>query len=90
MGKKFFIDHKINSIQNYIPDDIKNLYNMMDVNIFQENIFHTKMILKEFDLNNYLFRVDKSMFLPGEKKRVKTRLKKEMQEIYYGRNMPKV
>lgn len=89
-GKKFFIDHKINSIQNYIPDDIKNLYNMMDVNIFQENIFHTKMILKEFDLNNYLFRVDKSMFLPGEKKRVKNRLKKEMQEIYYGRNMPKV
>ena len=23
---------------------------MIDVNVYQENIFHTKMILKEFDL----------------------------------------
>ena len=32
---------------------------MIDVNVYQENIFHTKMILKEFDLDNYLFGITK-------------------------------
>ena len=30
-GKKFFIDHKINSIQNYIDQEIRNKYQMIDV-----------------------------------------------------------
>ncbi|OHD17640.1 MAG: S-adenosylmethionine decarboxylase [Spirochaetes bacterium GWD1_27_9] len=88
-GKKFFIDHKINSIQNYIPDDTKDLYHMVDVNVYQENIFHTKMILKEFELKNYLFATPKSNLLPGEKKRIKQRLKREMKEIFCGRNIPR-
>lgn len=89
-GKKFFIDHKINSIQNYIADDIKDLYNMIDVNIYQENIFHTKMILKEFDLDNYLFGTAKKELLSGEKRKIKQRLKREMAEIFAGKNIPKV
>ncbi|KXG77679.1 adenosylmethionine decarboxylase [Thermotalea metallivorans] len=89
-GKKFFIDHKINSIQNYISGDTKDRYHMIDVNVYQENIFHTKCILKEFDLDNYLFGVTKKDLLPGEKKKIKKKLKKEMEEIFYGRNMPKV
>ncbi|VBB05079.1 s-adenosylmethionine decarboxylase core [Lucifera butyrica] len=89
-GKKFFIDHKINSIQNYISKDIRELYQMIDVNVYQENIFHTKMLLKEFDLDNYLFGTDKKELLPGEKKKIKQRLKKEMAEIYSGKNIPKV
>jgi len=89
-GKKLFIDHKINSIQNYIANDTRSRYQMMDVNVYQENIFHTKMILKEFDLDNYLFGITKSDLLPKEKRRIKQRLKKEMFEIFYGRNIPKV
>ncbi|MBA1332898.1 S-adenosylmethionine decarboxylase, partial [Candidatus Endoriftia persephone str. Guaymas] len=57
-GKKHYIDHKINSIQNYLARDTKNRYQMMDVNVYQENIFHTKMILKEFDLDGYLFGME--------------------------------
>jgi S-adenosylmethionine decarboxylase len=89
-GKKFFIDHKINSIQNYIRPDTRELYQMLDVNVYQENIFHTKMILKEFDLDNYLFGTAKGELLPGEKKKIKQRLKKEMAEIFAGCNIPKV
>ena len=89
-GKKFYIDHKINSIQNYIPKETRDLYQMIDVNVYQENIFHTKMILKEFDLDNYLFGTAKKELLPGEKKKIKQRLKKEMSEIFYGKNIPKV
>ncbi|MBP2656281.1 MAG: S-adenosylmethionine decarboxylase proenzyme [Firmicutes bacterium] len=89
-GKKFFIDHKINSIQNYISKDTRDLYQMIDVNVYQEYIFHTKMLLKEFDLDNYLFGTAKKELLPGEKKKIKQDLKKEMAEIFYGRNIPKV
>ncbi|KEY57687.1 S-adenosylmethionine decarboxylase proenzyme [Serratia sp. DD3] len=28
---------------------------MTDVNVYQENMFHTKMLLKYFDLKHYLF-----------------------------------
>ncbi|HDT4424885.1 TPA: adenosylmethionine decarboxylase, partial [Escherichia coli] len=54
-GMKHFIDHEINSIQNFMSDDMKALYDMVDVNVYQENIFHTKMLLKEFDLKHYMF-----------------------------------
>jgi len=89
-GKKLYIDHKINSIQNYIRPDTRELYQMLDVNVYQENIFHTKMILKEFDLDNYLFGTAKKELLPGEKKKIKQRLKKEMAEIFSASNIPKV
>ena len=89
-GKKLFIDHKINSIQNYISGRTRDLYQMIDVNVYQENIFHTKAKLKEFDLDNYLFGTAKKELLQNEKKKIKQRLKKEMSEIFYGKNIPKV
>jgi S-adenosylmethionine decarboxylase len=89
-GKKLFIDHKINSVQNYIYKDTRDQYQMVDVNVYQDNIFHTKMILKEFDLDNYLFGTAKKELITSEKKKIKQRLKKEMNEIFSGRNIPKV
>lgn len=89
-GKKIFIDHRINSIQNYIIPAIRHKYNMIDVNVYQENIFHTKMILKEFDLNNYLFDVTVDDLSPDEVKKIRRLLKQEMYEIFNGRNMPAV
>lgn len=62
-GRKIFIDHKINSIQNYINYKTRDLYQMIDVNVYQEKIFHTKMLLKDFDLDNYLFGTAKKNFL---------------------------
>lgn len=89
-GKKIFIDHKINSIQNYINHKTRNLYQMIDVNVYQEKIFHTKMLLKDFDLDNYLFGTAKKELSMGEKRKIKQRLKKEMAEIFYGQNMSKM
>jgi len=89
-GRKLFIDHKINSIQNYISNDTKEKYHMIDVNVYQEHIFHTKMLIKDFDLDNYLFGTTKKELLPSEKRKIKQKLKKEMTEIFYGRNIPKV
>lgn len=89
-GKKYFIDHKINSIQNYIEPKIRDQYQMIDVNVYQEHIFHTKMLLREFDLDNYLFGTPKNELTINEKKKIKQRLKKEMAEIFYGRNIARV
>ena len=86
-GKKYFIDHKINSIQNYISAKTRALYHMIDVNVYQDNIFHTKMLLKEFDLDNYLFGTAKQDLKPREKVKIKKQIKREMTEIYTGRNI---
>jgi len=73
--------------KNYISDDTKKKYQMIDVNVYQENIFHTKMILNEYNLNNYLFGVGVDELSSGEQDAINENLQKEMMEIYYGRNM---
>jgi S-adenosylmethionine decarboxylase len=85
-GHKHYIDHKINSIQNYMDPDTRRRYQMIDVNVYQENVFHTKMLLKDFELDNYLFGIDAADMPLGERNRVRRRLKREMLEIFYGRN----
>ncbi len=87
-GTKHYIDHDISSIQSYLSEDTQNAYEMIDVNVYQENTFHTKMLLKEFTLENYLFGGGIDAFNDTELKDIKKRLKKEMQEIFYSRNMP--
>ncbi|RRQ22279.1 adenosylmethionine decarboxylase [Thiohalobacter thiocyanaticus] len=89
-GKKHFIDHKINSIQNFMSRDTRNRYQMIDVNVYQEHSFHTKMILKEFDLDNYLFGTGVEELGQKEEKEIRLRLQKEMMEIFYGRNITKL
>ncbi|HKJ07845.1 MAG TPA: adenosylmethionine decarboxylase [Gammaproteobacteria bacterium] len=86
-GKKHFIDHKINSIQNFMSRDTRNRYHMIDVNVYQEQTFHTKMLLKDFDLDNYLFGVDKEDLTAKEDRTIRRRLEREMTEIFYGRNL---
>lgn len=89
-GKKHFIDHKINSIQNYMARDTKQRYEMIDVNVYQENIFHTKMMLKDLDLDTYLFDIDAEDLSEAEAKRIRSLVEREIREIFYGRNITKI
>ena len=73
-----------------MSEDMKSLYDMMDVNVYQENIFHTKMLLKEFDLKHYMFHTKPEDLSEEEHKAITDLLWKEMREIYYGRNIPAV
>ncbi len=86
-GKKHFIDHRISSIQDFISKDTQHRYQMIDVNVYQENIFHTKMALKDFDLDNYLFGMGAEDLSPREEKLIRQRLQREMAEIFYGENL---
>lgn len=86
-GKKLFMDHKINSIQDFIAADTKKRYQMVDVNVYQESIFHTKMILSEFDLNNYLFGTTVNDLDLNAHKSIEKSIRQEMSEIFYGENI---
>jgi S-adenosylmethionine decarboxylase len=88
-GKKFFIDHKIGSIQNFIDKDTRHHYQMIDVNVYQENIFHTKMIRQDLDLANYVFGTGVDEIGADERRTAQKRLKREMLEIFYGRRIKK-
>lgn len=86
-GAKHYIDHKIDSIQNFIAPAHKNRYQMVDVNVYQENIFHTKMRRKDIDLDDYLFGEGSKELPPREAKRIRERVNHENLEIFYGQNM---
>lgn len=86
-GKKHYIDHRINSIQDYLAKAVRNRYEMFDVNVYQENIFHTKMHGKEFDLDNYLFEEKAKNLSFKERLRIEAQLKREIEELFHGRNL---
>ncbi|OJU11385.1 MAG: S-adenosylmethionine decarboxylase, partial [Clostridiales bacterium 43-6] len=44
-GNKYYMDHEITSIQNYIEKSTLRKYDAIDVNVYQSNLFHTKMML---------------------------------------------
>ena len=84
------IDHRINSIQNYMAPKLRYKYDMVDVNVYQENIFHTKMLIHDFNLDNYLFDMKEAELDRKEGKRIRRLLKQEMYEIFNGRNLPAI
>lgn len=86
-GIKHFIDHKITSIQDYIDNDTLRRYDAIDVNVYQSNIFHTKMLIKDIDLQNYLFNTDVYELTPSARLEITERLRKEMIEIFSGMNI---
>lgn len=86
-GKKHYIDHRIHSIQQYIERKTLDLYNCVDINIYQENLFHTKMQLRRLDLDNYLFGTGVKDLDKSEQQRIASLLQKEMTEIFYSKNI---
>jgi S-adenosylmethionine decarboxylase len=86
-GRKHYIDHKINSIQDYLAKNIRARYEMFDVNVYQENIFHTKMHLKNFDLDQYLFEEQAKNLSFKERMKIEALLKREIEELFHGSNL---
>lgn len=86
-GGKYFIDHRINSIQDYIDSAHKGRYQMVDVNIPAERIFHTKMRLAAFELDNYLFGDSPADLNTTEAEEIHARIEREVGELFYGRNL---
>ncbi|MDT8424310.1 MAG: adenosylmethionine decarboxylase, partial [Desulfuromonadales bacterium] len=86
-GRKHYIDHRIHSIQQYIKKSTLELYQCVDINIYQENLFHTKMLLRDFDFSTYLFAATPENFSAEGERRVRESLRREMTEIFYSKNI---
>lgn len=86
-GRKLFLDHQITSIQDYIDDKTLKKYDAIDVNVYQANIFHTQLLIKEIELQNYLFNTDAYELSPKQRLRITDALRREMIEIFSGMNV---
>ena len=86
-GKKHFMDHEIDSIQDFIDIETLERYEAVDINLQETNLFHTKMLIREIALENYLFNTTANVLSPDLQQSIKESLQKEMAEIYSGRNM---
>ena len=88
-GNELFIDHDITSIQDYIATETLQKYDAIDINVYQANLFHTKLLIKEIELQNYLFNTDVYELSPKERLAITDRLRREMIEIFSGTNVYK-
>ena len=86
-GQKLFIDHPVTSIQDYIDPITLRRYDAVDLNVYSANLFHTKMMLKEIDLQNYLFKTDVYELPPMTRLEIMNNIRREMIEIFSGRNI---
>ena len=86
-GQKLFLDHTITSIQDYINPERLRKYDAVDINVYEANLFHTKMMIKEIDLQNYLFKTDIYELPPIVRLEIMDNLRREMIEIFSGRNI---
>ncbi len=87
LGKKIFMDSKMVSIQEFISPKILENYDAIDQNFYQANLFHTRMLIKELDLQNYLFNTDTYELPPKTRLNISDNLRREMIEIFSGRNI---
>lgn len=86
-GRKLFMDHQITSIQDYVDEGTLRRYDAVDINVYEANLFHTKMLIKELDLQNYLFNSDVYELPPKTRLEITSNLRREMIEIFSGRNI---
>ncbi len=86
-GKKLFLDHPVTSIQDYIDPNTLRRYDTVDINVYEANLFHTKMMIKDIDLQNYLFNTDVYELPPRRRLEIMENLRREMIEIFSGRNV---
>ena len=86
-GKKLFMDHAVRSIQDYIDPATLRRYDAVDINVYEANLYHTKMMLKDIDLQNYLFKTDVYELPPKVRLEIMDNIRREMIEIFSGRNI---
>ncbi|MDR2167949.1 MAG: adenosylmethionine decarboxylase [Clostridiales bacterium] len=86
-GNKVFMDESLTSIQSYIDNKTLELYDAIDVNVYQSNLFHTKMMVRDVILQDYLFNSDVYELAPKKRIDITNNIRKEMIEIFSGVNV---
>jgi len=86
IGNKHFIDHPIHSIQDFLSQDASVHYQMIDINLAQQQIFYTRMLRKDSDLRHYQFGPAEQDAPFHDQSGIERRVRQEMTEIFYGEN----
>lgn len=86
-GKKLYMDQPVVSIQDYIDPAVLMRYDAVDMNVYQASMFHTRMMIKEVELSNYLFKTDVYELPPKTRLQISNSLRQEMIEIFSGSNI---
>lgn len=86
-GDKHYIDHNIESITQFIDPEVLETYRVEDGNLPRQNIFHTKMMLNDPDLDEYLFGSGIHAFEEDELMEISSQIETEMREIFDGNNL---
>ena len=81
-GRKLFMDSKMTSIQEFIRQETLDEYDAVDINLYQASLFHTRMLIKEPQLQNYLFNTDVDEIPPKTRLLISTSLRREMIDIF--------
>lgn len=84
-GTKHFIDHEIYSVLDFVSDEVTHRYKYYESNNYQDNLFHSKLMLKHFDLDAYLFKKEENMN-EKQRNRVTGFIQKEIDDIFYSSN----
>ena len=77
------IKHRVLGVEQETLDR----YDAVDINLYQANLYHTRMLIKEPQLQNYLFNTDIYEIPPKDRLAISNSLRREMIEIYSGRNL---
>lgn len=86
-GRKYFLDYPVRSIQDFIDPTTLGRYRAMDVNVYHSNLFHTRMMVRDIDLDDYIFGLESGQLTAGECEEIRQALEREMLEIYNGSNL---
>jgi S-adenosylmethionine decarboxylase len=81
-GKKIYCDHYFNSIQDFIrPEILSNYQYRQDVNLANDNIWQTKLMVKEFGAERYLLDPAdiNNPIVPAKMKLIR----QEMREVFH-------
>ncbi len=81
--KKKNKNKKINSIQKYISTKNKKIYDIFDINIYNENIFQTKMIIKKININKNIINLKKKKYNKKKKIYIIKLIWKKIKKICY-------
>ena len=88
-GTKLYMDHEIQSITDFIDDKLLRWYRATDVNIQSENLYQTKLMWHQIDLERYIYGGSEHVaeYSAQAQDQIKLQLAREIEEIYSRRNI---
>lgn len=79
-GKKIYMDHRVNSIRDYINPEILVDFKCKDLILQNDNTWQLKLMKTKYDIDEFFSK--KSTFSKAKKKKLFKYLLKDIQEIY--------